>query len=58
MYFNLGNRLFNFVNMLKALEDGNYDKVADEMLDSKWAKQVKGRSIELADMMREDKYLV
>ena len=44
--------------MLKALEDGNYDKVADEMLDSKWAKQVKGRSIELAEMMREDKYLV
>jgi lysozyme len=58
MYFNLGNRLFNFVNMLKALEDGNYDKVAEEMLDSKWAKQVKGRSIELAEMMREDKYLV
>ena len=58
MYFNLGNRLFNFVNMLKALEDGNYNKVAEEMLDSKWAKQVKGRSIELAEMMREDKYLV
>ena len=58
MYFNLGNRLFNFVNMLKALEDGNYDKVAEEMLDSKWAKQVKCRSIELAEMMREDNYLV
>ena len=58
MYFNLGNRLFKFVNMLAALNEGNYEKVADEMLDSKWAKQVKGRSIELADMMREDKYQV
>lgn len=58
MYFNLGNRLFKFVNMLAALNEGNYKKVADEMLDSKWAKQVKGRSIELADMMREDKYQV
>lgn len=58
MYFNLGNRLFKFVNMLTALKAHDYDKVAVEMLDSKWAKQVKGRSHELADMMREDSFQV
>ena len=58
MYFNLGNRLFNFNNMLKALDDKDYDKVAEEMLSSKWAQQVKGRSSELAGMMKTDVYHV
>ena len=58
MYFNLGNRLFKFKNMLAALHMKDFDEVAVQMLDSKWAQQVKGRSHELAEMMKEDKYTV
>jgi|TARA_R100001509_G_C4849493_1_gene209545 lysozyme len=54
MYFNLGNRLFNFKNMLAALHMKDYDEVANQMLDSKWAEQVKGRANELAGMMKSD----
>ena len=54
MTFNLGlNGVRKFRRMLKAMEQSNYDGAADEMLDSQWAKQVKSRAIELADMMRE-----
>ena len=56
MYFNLGNRLFNFVNTLSALENENYDKAADEMLRSKWSEQVGQRSVTLSNMMRYDTY--
>lgn len=53
MCFNLGlNGLKKFVKFLQAVELGNYDTAADEMLDSLWAKQVKGRALELAGMMR------
>lgn len=53
MAYNLGVAgLFKFKNMIKALEDGDYNKAAEEMLDSKWASQVKGRAIELAEIMR------
>ena len=34
----------------------DFDEVAVQMLDSKWATQVKGRSSELAKMMKEDIY--
>ena len=56
MYFNLGNRLFKFKNMLFALHAKDYDEVAVQMLDSKWAEQVKGRANELAGMMKTDVY--
>jgi lysozyme len=56
MYFNLGNRLFKFKNMLAALHMKDYDEVAKQMLDSKWATQVKGRAQELAGMMKTDIY--
>jgi len=56
MYFNLGNRLFQFKNMLFALHAKDFDEVAKQMLDSKWAQQVKGRSIELAGMMKTNVY--
>lgn len=53
MCFNLGmTRLRGFVNFLKAMELGEYDTAANEMLDSLWAKQVKGRALELAQMIR------
>lgn len=53
MAFNLGrNRLGQFKNMLKAVNEGNYDKAADEMVDSKWYDQVGHRSKELERIMR------
>lgn len=54
MYFNLGNRLFKFSNMLSAIHEQDYEEAARQMLDSKWAKQVKGRANELASMMKSD----
>ena len=54
MIFNLGlPKLLGFKKMLKAIENDDYDGAADEMLDSRWAKQVKGRAVELADIMRK-----
>lgn len=53
MCFNLGvERLKKFIKFLAAMELGNYDTAANEMLDSLWSKQVKGRAIELASMIR------
>lgn len=53
MAFNLGRtRLGKFKNMNKAINEGNWDKAADEMVDSKWYRQVGNRSIELVEIMR------
>lgn len=53
MCFNLGiSRLKGFKKMLAALKGGDYEKVAKEMLDSKWAFQVKKRATELAEIMK------
>ena len=53
MCFNLGLAgLRKFAKFLTAVELGNYDTAADEMLDSLWAKQVKSRALELAQIMR------
>lgn len=57
MGFNLGMRgLFKFKHMLVKLEqatngDETFLAVAEEMLDSQWAEQVKGRADELAAQM-------
>ena len=52
MCFNLGiTRMKTFKKMLAALEVGAYNRAAKEMLDSKWAFQVKSRATELADIM-------
>jgi len=54
MIFNMGiNKVLGFKKMLKALAEGNFNKAADEMLDSKWARQVGKRAEELARIMRE-----
>lgn len=53
MAFNLRGRLLGFTNFLAALNAGDYEKAATEMLDSVWSKQVKERAIELAEMMRQ-----
>ena len=53
MCFNLGLAgLKKFAKFLQAVELGNYDTAADEMLDSLWSRQVKSRALELAGMMR------
>jgi lysozyme len=54
MAFNLGiPRLMGFKKMMAALRIGNYEEAAVEMLDSKWARQVGDRALELAEMMRK-----
>jgi lysozyme len=56
MCFNLGiTRLKTFKKMFLALEMGDYDRASSEALDSRWARQVKGRAMELAKQMKEDK---
>ena len=53
MVFNLGRpRLSKFKNMLAAIEAKDYNRAADEMIDSKWYHQVGRRSQELVEMMR------
>jgi lysozyme len=52
MAFNIGvPRLRGFAKMWAAVEEGDYEQAAIEMLDSKWAKQVKTRAYTLARMM-------
>jgi len=53
MAYNLGIQgLMNFVRTLNLIGAGNYDAAAKGMMDSLWARQVKGRAAELADKMR------
>ena len=52
MCFNLGKpRVLKFKNFLQALRDKDFKKAKAEMLDSRWAVQVKSRAIELSDMI-------
>lgn len=52
MAFNLGVAgLLKFKNTLEMVRTGNYSGAAKGMLNSLWAKQVKGRAVELAKMM-------
>jgi len=54
MVFNLGlTKLLGFKKMFLAMDLRDYNTVADEMLDSLWARQVKNRAVELADIMRK-----
>ena len=53
MAFNLGfNGLLQFKRMWAAIGRCDYEKAAEEMLKSKWARQVGNRAIELAEIMR------
>jgi lysozyme len=54
MRFNLGpSRFRQFKKMLAAIHQREFGKAADEMMDSKWAKQVEGRAERLEKMIRE-----
>jgi len=48
-------KIAGFKQMIKALEKGDYKTAAVEMLDSQWAREVKGRATMLADMMRDNR---
>jgi len=53
MCFNLGgNRLSNFRNMLDACRKHEWERMAAEMEDSRWFKQVGRRSLELQALVR------
>ena len=53
MCFQLGGAgIRAFANMWDALADHDYDRAADEALDSKWAKQTPGRADEIAEQIR------
>jgi len=53
MAFNLGVKgLLGFKNTLGMVRAGDYEGAARGMLNSLWAKQVKGRAVRLAEQMR------
>ena len=53
MIFNMGyTKVLKFKKMLKAIKDNDYNKAAEEMLDSNWARQVGNRATTLAALMR------
>jgi len=52
MAYNLGiSGLLSFKKTLEYYNQGDYILASAEMLDSKWAQQVKGRAIELSEQM-------
>lgn len=56
MVFNMGvYKVLRFKKMLAALKKGDYNEAASEMLNSAWARQVKGRAHRLAEAMITDK---
>ena len=57
--FNLGaTRLRGFKRALAAMEVADYKLAAKEFLHSKWSRDVKGRSHELASMIETGEYLL
>ena len=56
MAFNLGVQgLLAFKHTLKLIEEGKTTQASIEMMDSKWAKQVKSRAIDLALILKSGK---
>ena len=54
MCFNMGIKgLLGFNNTLAFIKAGDWERAANGMLASKWAKQVGMRAIELSEMMRK-----
>ncbi len=57
MVFNLGLSRFNqFKKTIYFIEEGKYLDASVEMLDSKWAKQVGNRAVNLSDMMATNQW--
>ena len=54
MMFNLGRpRLSKFVGMKRGVDAKDWDSAADEMVDSRWYRQVGARADRLVNRMRE-----
>ena len=54
MMFNLGkSRFLTFKKMIKAIKKKDWDRAADELLDSKYANQVKQRAINNSNLLRK-----
>lgn len=54
LMFNLGaTRFGSFRKMIKAVKDQDWNKAADEMLDSRYARQLSSRASENAEMLRK-----
>ena len=59
MVFNMGVSTFNantWVKTFAAIQDEDWEKVANEMLESRWANQVGQRAIRLSQMMRKGEW--
>ena len=55
--FNVGiGTVKKFENTLSYMQSGEWDKAADEMMDSRWARQVGNRAIEVTDQIRTGKW--
>lgn len=55
--FNLGQTVLRkFKKALKAMSDKNYEKAADEFMDSRWSQQVGNRAVEVTNMIRFGEY--
>jgi lysozyme len=56
MCFNLGLKgLLEFKNTLTIIGSGDWERAANGMLVSRWAKQVGRRAVELSELMRKGK---
>jgi lysozyme len=55
--FNIGiTRLLTFTHSLSYMEAEDYEKAADEFLNSRWAEQVGNRAIEVTELIRTGRY--
>jgi len=58
MVFNMGiKKVRGFKKMIRAVELYNYELAAQEMMDSRWARQVTARAVELSELMRHGEAL-
>jgi lysozyme len=58
MHFNLGRvRFASFKIALSYMDKADHKRAAGEFLNSKWAKQVKGRALEVTDMIATNTYV-
>lgn len=57
MIYNLGlGGFLGFKNTIAAIREKDWNRAADNMLQSKWASQVGNRALELAEMMRDGRF--
>ena len=58
IFFNLGaTRFRGFKNAIAAMNTEDYDAAAVEFMDSRWARQVGNRALELTDIIKAGTYV-